>query len=316
LRFPQASADGSLPPNHKAALDNIDLKTLRILCELHTTRSVSVTAANLQVTQSSISMTLARLRKHFKDTLFVRTSMGMEPTPLANELITRSSEALISLEAMLGYQDTFDPVATERTFRIAMTDIDQMVMVPMLLERLGREAPSLTLEVSLISGQTPSLLESGKIDLAVGFLPPLDVGFVRQRIFSEHFVCVMRKDHPRITNELTRETFLRESHAIVTRNGTGHKLLDRALKANKIERRLGIEISNFPSISAVIERTDFLAIVPSRLAAHWQSSNMSIRSLPLPFTAPPYMVMAHWHKRYMRTPAMQWLRGLISGLYS
>lgn len=297
-------------------MDNIDLKTLRILCELHTTRSVSVTAENLHVTQSSISMTLARLRKHFKDMLFVRTSMGMEPTPLADELITRSSKALICLEAILGYHDTFDPVATERMFRIAMTDVDQMVMVPTLLGRLAREAPGVTLEVSLLSGQTPALLESGQIDLAVGFLPPLDVGFVRQRIFSEHFVCVMRKDHPRITDELTRDSFLRESHAIVTRNGTGHKQLDRALNAHRIERRLGIEISNFPSISAVIERTDFLAVVPSRLAAHWQASNLGIRSLPLPFAAPPYMVMAHWHKRYMRTPAMQWLRGLISGLYS
>jgi DNA-binding transcriptional LysR family regulator len=62
-------------------MTNIDLRLLTIITELHRTRSVSQTAENLELSQSTVSMSLARLRKHFNDPLFVRTSSGMEPTP-------------------------------------------------------------------------------------------------------------------------------------------------------------------------------------------------------------------------------------------
>lgn len=297
-------------------MDNIDLKTLHVLGELQRTRSVSATAANLRSTQSAISMTLARLRKHFNDPLFVRTSAGMEPTPLADELIQRSTEALGLLQAMLGHHPTFVPEEAERTFRLSMTDVGQMVTLPTLLQQLREHAPGVILEISLISEYTPTFLESGKIDLAIGFLPPLDAGFFRQRLFYEHFICVLRDDHPRIGDVLTLDAFLAESHAVISPTGTGHNLLECAMRDHKIERRRGIEIPNFLGISAVIESWDYLAIVPSRLAAHWVQRGIRIRSLPLPFSVPEYMVMAHWHERYMRDPGIQWLRESISRLYN
>ena len=64
----------------KDVLKNLDLKVVAIIGDLVTSRSVSTTAANLSIRQSTVSMALARLRKHFDDPLFVRTSAGMEPT--------------------------------------------------------------------------------------------------------------------------------------------------------------------------------------------------------------------------------------------
>jgi DNA-binding transcriptional LysR family regulator len=297
-------------------IDNIDMKTLHLFLELHRTRSVSATAANLHVTQSSVSMTLARLRKHFNDALYVRTSLGMEPTPLAEELIVRCTEAFTHLKAMLGYEATFSAESTKHVFRVALADVGQIVTLPVLIKRMQEEAPGSALEISLLSDETPFLLESGQLDLAVGFLPAFGAGFFQQRLFFDHFVCVLREDHPRIADTLTLEAFKEESHAIITPNGTGHHVLERALHEHGIERRRGVEIPNFLGVSAVIERTDYLAIVPSRLAAHWQACNMGVRALPLPFIVSEYMVMMHWHERYTRSPELKWLRGLIAGLYA
>ena len=44
-------------------MTNIDLKLLAVVTELHKTRSVSQTAENLDLSQSAISMSLAKLRK-------------------------------------------------------------------------------------------------------------------------------------------------------------------------------------------------------------------------------------------------------------
>ena len=72
-------------------MKNIDLRLLEVIRELNRTGSVSHAAQNLGLSQSAVSMTLARLRKHFGDPLFVRTSSGMASTPYAAELIGDST---------------------------------------------------------------------------------------------------------------------------------------------------------------------------------------------------------------------------------
>ena len=65
----------------------MDLKLLTVFDEIYKTRSVSRAGENLGVAQSSVSISLARLRRHFGDPLFVRTADGMQPTPHATSLV-------------------------------------------------------------------------------------------------------------------------------------------------------------------------------------------------------------------------------------
>ena len=126
-------------------MTNIDLRLLTIIAELHRTRSVSQTAENLELSQSTVSMTLARLRKHFNDPLFVRTSSGMEPTPHAVQLIELLSHAESLLETALECHVVFDPATSDRTFHICSTDIAKITMLPRLMGRLqdaGAVGPS------------------------------------------------------------------------------------------------------------------------------------------------------------------------------
>src|SRR5438105_4588035 len=97
---------------------NIDLKLLMVVLELQRTGSVSHTAENLGLSQSAVSMILARLRKHFNDPLFVRTSAGMVPTPYASELLGELRKATDILESALEHRLHFDPSTSERMFHI------------------------------------------------------------------------------------------------------------------------------------------------------------------------------------------------------
>ena len=91
----------------KDVLKNLDLKVVAIIGDLFTSRSVSTTAANLSIRQSTVSMALARLRKHFDDPLFVRTSAGMEPTPKGSELIEVLKSAEFYLRKALEHRVAF-----------------------------------------------------------------------------------------------------------------------------------------------------------------------------------------------------------------
>src|ERR1700722_6132954 len=117
-------------------LKNIDLRLVSLIGELNRTRSVSAAAQKLSIRQSTVSMALARLRKHFDDPLFVRTSVGMEPTPRGAEIIEVFRTAEFYMRKALESQQVFDPARSTRVFRLCSTDLAQLTILPALLKRL------------------------------------------------------------------------------------------------------------------------------------------------------------------------------------
>jgi DNA-binding transcriptional LysR family regulator len=294
---------------------NIDLKLLAIISELHHTRSVSQAAENLGLSQSAVSMSLAKLRRHFNDPLFVRTSSGMEPTPHASEVIELFKRAEELLQSALGHHVVFQPMASDRVFRLYSTDIAQVTLIPKLMRRLKEVAPSVRVDLRRISEATPRLLESGAADLAVGFIPPMGAGFCQQSLFKEKFVCATRRNHPRIGNTLSLEQFQNEVHLAIATNGTGHGIVERTLEVKGIERRVGLTVPSFLGIASILTSTDYLVVLPGQLADHLSRPGQ-IKVLRLPFHLPSYVIMQHWHERYTHDPAVRWLRGVMVELFA
>ena len=295
-------------------MTNIDLKLLAVISELHRTRSVTQAAEHLDLSQSTISMSLAKLRKHFNDPLFVRTSAGMEPTPHATQLICMLHEAETLLQSALDHHVVFDPRTSDRVFRLESTDIAQVTLLPKLTQHLVKAAPRVATHLSRITPDTPKLLESGDLDLAVGFILPMGAGFCQQRLFRDRFVCVARKDHPRVQKALSIKQFEAETHLAVSTSGTAHGIVERTLESEKIRRRVGLTVPSFLGIVSIIISSDFLAIVPEQLGRHLASAG-SLQILPLPFDVQPYYIMQHWHERYSHDPANRWLRTVMADLF-
>jgi DNA-binding transcriptional LysR family regulator len=295
-------------------MNNIDLKLLAVINELHRTRSVSHAAQNLHLSQSTTSMRLARLRTHFNDPLFVKTSTGMEPTPRAVELVAILKQAEDLLHKALEHQAAFDPAQSDRFFHICTRDIGQLRLLPRLMKRLRDVAPSVRMDVRNISEDTPKLLESGALDVAVGFFPPMGAGFCQQKLFKERFVCAVRKNHPRIKNDLTLEEFESEVHLAVVTSGTSHGIVERTIEATKIRRKVGLRVSSVLGISSILPETDLVAILPEQMALLLAKAG-DIKLFKLPFTLPTYLIKQHWHERYSQDPANKWLRGVIANLF-
>jgi DNA-binding transcriptional LysR family regulator len=295
-------------------LTNIDLKLLAVIGELHRTRSVSQAAERLELSQSAISMSLAKLRKHFNDPLFVRTSAGMEPTPHAVALINMLEKAEHLLQSALGHQVVFDPKTSDRLFRLHSTDIAQVTLLPRLMQRMRAIAPSVCVKLDRIANDTSKLLESGELDLAVGFFLPMGAGFCQQRLFKEKFVCAVRKDHPRIDTTLSVKQFEAEGHLAIATCGTGHAVVEKAVEAKRIRRRVGLTVPSFLGIVSIIASSDYIVIVPEQLGRHFASAG-NIKTLEVPFDIPCYQIMQHWHERYSQDPASRWLRAQMADLF-
>jgi DNA-binding transcriptional LysR family regulator len=292
----------------------VDLKLLAVFDEVYKTRSVSRAGENLDIAQSSISIALGRLRHHFGDPLFVRTSEGMQPTPYATSLVAPVRQALDLLRDLTRQRATFDPAKVERTFRICMTDITHLVLLPALINRLHDIAPNIAVEITHISGQTSKMLESGEADLAVGFVPQLEAGFYQQKLFEQDFSCVVRREHPRVHTRLTPAMFRRENHVLVTAAGTGQNLVEEALERLGVQRNVALRLPNYLGIGGLVASTDLMVTVPRRVA-ETLARIADVKLLPPPYELPMFAIKQHWHERYQQDPANRWLRSVISDLF-
>ena len=85
----------------------LDLDWLNVFVEIYKTQSVSRAAQALGIEQASASIALNKLRRHFDDPLFCRTSSGMAPTARAQSIYPDLLEALVRLETARGAPEAF-----------------------------------------------------------------------------------------------------------------------------------------------------------------------------------------------------------------
>ena len=293
----------------------LDLDWLGVFVEVYKTQSVSRAALRLGMEQASASIALGKLRQHFGDRLFTRTSQGMEPTPRAQAIYPDLLEALHRIEMARGTPQTFSAVDAQREFRICMTDISEIVLLPRLINHLQQTAPGLVIEAEKISPDSRRALESGSLDLAVGFTPDLDAGFYQQALFAQDFVCLASEDHPRIQSKISQRAFSAEGHILVTSLATGHSVVDKVLARHKVARRVVLRVPSFLGVARIVAQTEFLVIVP-RLLGNALASQERVQILEPPWPLPPYKVKQHWHERFNADAGNIWLRRTMAELFS
>ncbi len=292
----------------------LNLDWLEVFVQIYKTQSVSRAAMQLGMEQASASIALNKLRQHFDDRLFVRTADGMVPTPRAQSIYPDLQEALARIDTARGMPAAFMPSEAVREFRIAMTDISEIIILPTLINYLQKTAPRLVVEATKITSEMRQQLATGDVDFAIGFLPDLEAGFYQQSLFEQNFVCLVAKDHPRVQGKLTRSLFSHEGHILVTTFGTGHAIVDKILAKQKIERRVVLRVSSFLGVARIVAQTDFLVIVP-RLLGMTLAAQEQVQVLELPILLPHYKVKQHWHERFHLDAGSIWLRQTMAKLF-
>jgi DNA-binding transcriptional LysR family regulator len=297
-------------------LGDIDLNQLVLFQQLMVERRVSRVADNLGITQPAVSNSLAKLRRLFGDELFVRTPGGMVPTPFAEQLAEPIGYALAMIHGGLNQQSRFDPATVKRSVTIGMTDIGEIVFLPTLVERLIREAPGVT--VNTVRNSATNLrddMESGKVDLAIGLLPQLKAGFFQRRLFRQRYVCLFRRGNPVDKNKMTLSAFRAAEHLLVVSAGTGHGKVDELLRRAGVDRVVRLTVPHFVCAGHILQGTNLVATVPERLA-QCLAEPFSLNYLPHPVKLPEIAINVFWHAKAHRSPANQWLRGVVFDLFA
>lgn len=298
------------------AMNNMDLNLLPVFDALIRHRSVGKAAEELGMSQPGLSYALKRLRSHFGDPLFIRTRQGMAPTERAEQVAPTIAHLLQQVRSQLTASPSFDPRHSTKVFTLAMSDLGDLIILPKLQRALELVAPRIGINVKALSGdQAIDALQSGQVDLAIGYLPAIKgADIFQQRLYEHGFVCIARKGHPHIGGGVDRERFLSLRHVSVSNAGRTNSLLEQVFSRQKIAVRAQLQVPSILSLPAIVAATDYVATVPAAVAELF-SSTAGIRVFEGPASLPKVTVRQCWHRRNQAEPGNRWLRGLIGELF-
>jgi DNA-binding transcriptional LysR family regulator len=294
-------------------LNNIDLNLLRLFDAVYRQRNVSRAAESLDLTQPAASHGLTRLRLLMKDPLFVRALGGVQPTPKADRLADAVRHALHTIEQALSASEAFDPLQSNRTFHLHMSDIGEGRFLPELMMALREHAPSVRVEtLPLPRTDITAALDSGRIDFAFGFLPMVK-DTRSAELLQDRYVVLLRQGHPftrrsRAARPLMER--LRELEFVAVRT---HADTLRILQMAHLQDRVRLTTEHFTVLPSIVRATDLAVVMPRNIARGFaRDGGYAIVEPDFPLR--DFTVSLHWSKRFETEPGNQWLRQLILGI--
>lgn len=295
-------------------LAGIDLNLLVVFNAVMDERSATRAGRKIGMSQPAVSNALNRLRHLMRDDLFVRGPEGMRPTARALELEVPIRRALAELEDALD-PVSFDPAHAERTFTIATNDYMALTLLPYLAGYLIEEAPGVNIHTIPIEGRLFEKLDAQEADYGIMPLSANDVPdrFGRLDVGSDHFVCMMRKDHPLARyQDIPLEEYAAARHVLVSHRGDAHGFVDDELANMGLSRRIVIVVNHFGSAPMIVSSSDLIVTVPSRMAEKC-TQFFDLHIVPSPISPPSNMIggVMVWHKRLTNHPAHSWFRQMI-----
>ncbi|MBZ9557777.1 MULTISPECIES: LysR family transcriptional regulator [Modicisalibacter] len=287
-----------------------DLNLIRTFVVLYEARSVTAAAERLHVTQPSVSYALGRLRELFDDKLFVRRREGMAPTFVAEQLYRQFRDPLACIDGAVESSRDFNPASSERRYRLALTDLGEMTLLPPILARLQALAPQVELEVvPLEIERVGDWLVSGTVNAAICSRPLHAPAIARRALLRERYVALMAREHPTIGAHMSLDQFLAARHAVVTPS-SGHGLAAEVLRERGILRKISLEVPHFSILPRLLIESDLVAIVPGQIARRF-AVELPLKIVELPFTVPEFDVALHWYEPATRAPAQRWFHDSV-----
>ncbi|MCH7423063.1 LysR family transcriptional regulator [Shewanella xiamenensis] len=289
----------------------LDLNLLRVFMVVYRTRSFTQAAQELDLTQSSVSNAIGRLRAWVGESLFTRVGRGIEPTAVAREMYRKFEQPMADIETVLLGFEHFDPRSSQRRFYVYANES--------VIETLqaGVQALLLDADIEVIFRESPPqeaelyrdiLLE--RVAVAIDIKPAQQTLLSSKLLFTESLVCIASKQHPRIHGAITHQQYFEEKHVFLNLRRFNLTAGDLFTEGVLPRRRMYSEQSSLLSMFATVGKSEAIGIAPLRYASQY-AEMFGLQILPMPLKTRPIDLYMVWSSKYTQNPSHQWLRRLL-----
>ena len=289
---------------------DFDMNLMRSFDAIYRHQNVSAAAEELGLTQPAVSAALKRLREYFDNPLFVRTSHGMRPTPYADGMAGKITRVL-ELMREVDQPAVFLPQTTSTNFRVYINDVGMLLVMPQVFKYLSEHAPHASLTIlDLRPDEVVDALDSGNIDIAVGYFLGMPNWAHQETLRNTSYVCAVRKDHPHIHGALSMAQFLSAKHGMYWTTGSPHSAVEETLARLDLARDVVLRVPRFSALPFLIAQSDLIVTIPEDLGQAF-SSLVNIKLFKPPLKLPDFEIRQYWHERLNADAANRWMRSVI-----
>jgi DNA-binding transcriptional LysR family regulator len=295
-------------PADTLSIDLAALHMLRLVCNL---QSFSKAAEALEVNQSTVSYTINRLRKIFRDPLFVRQGGGIVPTQRCLEIVPRVGQMLDEFEA-LSAPSQFVPSQASGAIVISCNYYERHLILPAFIREMRRLAPNVVIEVKTAAAQGVTLLKQGEADLLIGPAQVLESHLYHRALMEDYYVCLMDERHPLAGTTLSLDDYLRAGHAVVTYGNNWRSPYQLELERRSLTLNRRVSVPSLSDLPSLLRGSDLISTVPSRFA---DTFGRSIHVANCPVKA-GFKIGLTWTHRTHHAVFHGWVRQLIATVCS
>lgn len=287
----------------------LDLNLLVVLDALLRERSVTKAARELNLSQPAMSAALSRLREYFNDDILVPHGKRMLPTAHAQNLAPLVAQALADIEMRIMGAAVFDPLTTQRIFRICASDYVTVVLLQPLMVELEQAAPGIRIDIATPTPDALQQLERGEMDFLLTPEQFAAKEHPRHLLFEENHVVVGCRRNPVFKHELTETLFFEQGQVIMS---VGHSqgFAEREMGELNRRRRIDVVCASFLAVPWLLPGTRRIAMMHERLA-YLMLKKLPLAIAPLPFAFPRMREIVQYHAAKAEDRGIQWLLGVL-----
>lgn len=279
----------------------LDLNLLVTLDVLLVERNLTRAADRLSLTQPAISNALTRLREHFDDELLVRNGREMERTPFAQQMLKPLQDALQHLRGLALSRPRFDPLSASRSYQIVASDFIAMVFLCDFILSLQQTAPNVKVELLPLNDDSIGKVSRGQADAIIWPVTgTVMAAYTTRSLFDERFVCIASNRNTSVGSEVNIDELCTLKQVVPPyKTYWASNALERAAAGSVVALP-------FTTMPWFVAKSDFVAIVPERLAAMHEKF-LPLRRVALTPPLPAVTFSAQCHPDSLGDPFKVWM---------
>ena len=247
-------------------LHDYDLNLLAIFDMIYGERHLTKAGERLNMSQPAVSQALKRLRETLNDPLFVRSGKELIPTSCADSIAPQVRQIVQLARNTFEDKGDFRPAESTRTFRLAMSDYTEMVVLPKLFKHLREVAPNIRLECKhLNADQYRNALDGEGLDIILGSSLKFGANIFQQALFEDEEVLLLRKDSPVLKENLDMEHYTKLRHAQF-QWFFDEVTIDAELRKHNLKRNIVLEVQHEMVLPLILQNNELVVNMPRRMA--------------------------------------------------
>lgn len=246
---------------------NISARDIRAFLAVSKTRSFSLAARQMHLSQSALSTLIARLETMVGTRLFERTTRLVQLTAAGEVLTSQAEQLLLDLERTVG---AVRDVATLRRGSVAVAALPSLAarIVPKLFKAFGDKHPDIKLSlIDTLSEPAFELVRDGRVDFALTAANPAynDLDYVP--LTTDSFVLLVALGHPLArAGKLEFTKTLSHPHISMSRPTSVRQYVNAAALQHGIQFQPTFEVDHLATIGAMVAAGLGVAALPSMAA--------------------------------------------------